>query len=51
MVRFVKITVLGLAITGSAAMAATPAAVSAVCSAACMAGCAVFGVDCGMPNC
>ncbi len=51
MFRFIKVAVLGLAVTGTAAYAAAPAAFAAVCSAACMTACAVLGTDCGMPNC
>jgi hypothetical protein len=51
MFRFVKFAVLGIAVTGTAAYAAAPAAFAAACSAACMTACAMFGIDCGMPNC
>lgn len=47
MIRFIKLTVVGLAISSSAAFAAAPGTVTAAVGAACCA----LGVCCGMPCC
>lgn len=51
MIRFAKLVIVGLALTGGAAYAAAPAAFTSACNSACMAVCAAVGHDCGMPDC